>query len=197
MFHRMTRWALSGRLQTRRILACSILLALLACAGLPSVSDASRKFRGKGFVTIVPSNWKVGKSRQGPARLYGAASPTTKTNVAANTMQLGVSVLPVVDMERQLGGKLPSSLQDLLGIVLEQQGQNAQIAAPLRSSTLGGRPAASGAIQYPVDGTRMLQSATISIYRGQVYFVSFNIDVAVQYKGLPTLARVHRHWHWR
>ena len=65
MFHPMMRWALGSRLQRRRILACSILLAVLACAALPGVSDASRKFRGKGFATIVPSNWKIGKGKQG------------------------------------------------------------------------------------------------------------------------------------
>jgi hypothetical protein len=79
----------------------------------------------------------------------------------------------------------------------QQAGQGAQITAPLRSSTLGGRPAASGAMQLPSDGTTMLQSETVSVYRGRVYVVAFTIDLALQYQGLPILARVHRHWRWR
>jgi hypothetical protein len=196
MFHHMMRWALSSSLQKRRILACSILLAVLACAGLPSVSDASRKFRGTGFVTVIPSKWKTGKGKQGTTRVYGAASRATRPNVAANTMQLGISVLPVGDMERQLGRKLPPSLEELLALLMQQQ--NAQITAPLRSTTLGGRPAASGAMQVPADGgTTLLQSQTISVYRGQVYVVAFGVDLALQYQGLPILARIHRHWRWR
>lgn len=197
MLHRMMRWALSNSLQKRRILVCSILLAVLACAGMPSVSDASRKFRGKGFVTIIPSKWKTGKGKQGTTRVYGAASPKTKANVAANTMQLGISMIPVVDMERQLGRKLPASLEELLGLIMQQQGQNAQITAPFRSSTLGGRPAASGAMQVPADGTTLLLSQTISVYRGQLYIVAYTVEVALQYQGLPVLARIHRHWRWR
>jgi hypothetical protein len=199
MFTPMMLWALGSRLQRRTIMACSILLAMLACAALPSVSDASRKFRGKGFATIVPNNWKTGKGKQGTTRVYGAASPKTNPNVAANTMQLGISVIPVVDMERQLGRKLPSTLEALLGLVLQTtQGENVQLTSPIRSSTLGGRPAASGAVQASGgDGTPLLQSETVSLYRGQVYVVVFNLDLGLQYQGLPILARAHRHWHWR
>ena len=195
----MMRWALDNSLQRRRILACSILLAVLACAAFPGVSDASRKFRGQGFATIVPSNWTTGKGKQGASRLYGAASRKTKRGVAANTMQLGVSVIPVVDMERQLGRKLPSTLDELVGIVLQStQAQNLQLTAPVRSSTLGGRPAASGAVQFSApDGTTLLQSDTISVYRGRVYIVAYNVDIALQYEGLAILARAHRHWRWR
>jgi hypothetical protein len=199
MFHPMMLWALGSRLQRRTILACSILLAVLACAALPSVSDASRKFRGKGFATIVPTNWKTGKGKQGTTRVYGAASPGTRPNVAPNAMQLGISVIPVTDMERQLGRKLPSTLEQLLGLVLQStQQQNSQLTAPVRSSTLGGRPAASGAVQSSTpDGVTVLQSETVSVYRGQVYLVAFTLDVNLQYQGLPILARAHRHWRWR
>lgn len=199
MFHRMMRWALSNGLQKRKILACSILLAVLACAALPGVSDASRKFRGKGFATIVPSNWTTGKGKRGTTRVYGAASRQTKRGVGPNTMQLGITVVPVVDMERQLGRKLPPTLDEIVGIVLQStQAQNLQLTAPVRSSTLGGRPAASGAVQFTTpDGTTMLQSDTVSVYRGNVYVVAFNVDLSLQYQGLATLARAHRHWHWR
>jgi hypothetical protein len=195
----MMLWALGSRLQRRGILACSILLAVLACAALPSVSDASRKLSGKGFATIVPSNWKTGKGKQGTTRVYGAASRTTKSGVAQNTMQLGISVIPVVEMERQLGRKLPSSLEDLLQVVLQppQEGQNAQVTAPFRSTTLGGRPAASGALQFSIDGVILLSSGTVSLYRGRIYVVQYNLDTALQYRGLTTLKSIHSHWRWR
>jgi hypothetical protein len=199
MFHPMMPWALGDRLQRRTILACSILLAMLACAALPGVSDASRKFRGKGFTTIVPTDWKTGKGKQGGARVYGAASRSTRPNVPANTMQLGVSVVPVADMERRLGRKLPSSLEQLLGLVMQatQQSSNARVTAPFRASTLGGRSAASGALQFNASGTTMLVSQTVSVYRGRVYVLAFNLDTALEFQGLPILGRAHRHWRWR
>jgi hypothetical protein len=195
----MMLWELGSKLQRRTILACSILLAVLACAALPSVSDASRKFRGKGFATIVPSNWTTGKGKQGAVRVYGAASRKTKRGVGLNTMQLGVSVIPVVDMERQLGRKLPPTLDDLVGLVLQStQAQDVRLTAPVRSTTLGGRPAASGAVQFSsADGTTLLQSSTVSVYRGCVYVVGFNLDVKLQNQGLLIQARAHRHWRWR
>ena len=200
MLHRMMRWALDNSLQKRRILlACTVLLAMLACAALPSASDASRKFRGKGFATIVPSNWTTGKGKQGATRVYGAASRKTKPGVGANTTQLGVTVIPVVDMERQLGRKLPPTLDELVGLLLQStQAQNLQLTAPVRSSTLGGRPAASGAVQFSTpDGTTLLQTDTVSVYRGHVYVVAFNLDLTLEYQGLAILARAHRHWRWR
>jgi hypothetical protein len=179
--------------------ACSILLAVLACAALPSVSEASRKLRGYGFSTIVPSNWKLDKGRNGSTRLYGAASPQTKDNVTTNSMRIGVSVVPVTDFERQLGRRLPSSLEEVLGAVMAppQQAQNVQVTAPLRSTTLGGRPAASGAAQFFFNGATVLQSETVSLYRGQVYILQFYVDMALQYRGITNLKRMHRHWHWR
>ena len=194
----MMPWALGSRLQRRKILACSILLAVLACMVLPGVSDASRKLRGADFVTKVPSTWKTGKGKQGTTRVYGAASPGTKRNVAANSMQLGISVVPVVDMERQLGRKLPPTLEELLALLLQGQAQNAQVTAPLRSSALGGRPAASGALQFSPDGaTTVLLSETVSVYRGRIYVVAYTVDVGLQYKGLAILRSIHRHWRWR
>jgi hypothetical protein len=199
MFHPMMRWVLSSSLKRRRILACSILLAVLACAALPGVSEANRKIRGVGFSTSVPTGWKTGKGKNGNARVYGAASPKTKRNVLANSMQLGISVLPVVDMERRLGRKLPSSLEELLGLVISapQQAQGVQLTAPIRASTLDGRPAASGAVQYSLNGTTVLQSSTVAVRRGRVYVVEFDLDLALQYQGLPILGRIHDHWRWR
>jgi hypothetical protein len=199
MFHTMMSWAVSNRLQRRTILVCSILLAVLACAALPGVSEASRKVRGYGFATIVPSDWHTGKGKQGPTRVYGAASKKTKPGVPANTMQLGISVIPVVDVERQLGRKLPSSLQELLGLMTQppQGAQNVQLTAPFRTSTLGGRPAASGALQFSLGGTTMLQSQTVSMYRGQIYAVTYDLDMSLLYRGLTVLKSVHSHWRWR
>jgi hypothetical protein len=199
MFHPMMSWAVGNRLQRRRILACSILLAVLACAALPGVCEASRKIRGYGFTTVVPSSWHTGKGKQGPTRVYGAASKQTKPGIPANTMQLGISVIPVVDVERQLGRKLPSSLEELLGLMLQppQGAQNVQLTAPGRTSTLGGRPAASGALQFSLGPTTMLQSQTISLYRGQIYAVAYNLDMSLLYRGLSVLKSVHSHWRWR
>jgi hypothetical protein len=200
MFHpMMRRWVLGSSLQKRRMLACSLLLAVLACAALPGVSQASRKIRGYGFTTLVPGNWKTGKGKNGNTRVYGAASPKTKRGQTVNSQQLGISVIPVVDMERQLGQKLPSSLEQLLGALMSppQQAQNVQLTAPIRTSTLGGRPAASGAAQFDFNGATVLQSDTVSVYRGQVYLVEFDLDLSLQYQALPVLGRIHRHWHWR
>jgi hypothetical protein len=199
MFHPMMRWALDNSLQKRRILACSLLLAVLACAALPGVSQASRTFRGVGFSTIVPSAWKIGNGKQGDSRLYGASSRQSKANSRVNSMQLGVSVVPVTDLERQLGRKLPATPAEILGLLLTppQDAQNVTLSAPIRSSTLGGRAAASGAVQFFSGGAQVLQSETVSVYRKRIYLVAYNIDQSLQYKALPILARVHRHWRWR
>jgi hypothetical protein len=199
MFHPMMRWAPASGLQKRRILACSIMLAVLACAALPGVSEASRKIRGVGFSTIVPSNWKVGKGKQGDTRVYGASSPKTKRNVTVNEMQLGISVVRVTDLERQLGRKIPASLEDLLGMVVSapQSAQGVQFTAPIRATTLDGLPAASSASQFFFNGATVLQSDTVSIRKGRVYIIEYQIDVNLTYQGLPILARLRNHWHWR
>lgn len=199
MFHPMMPWALGSRLRRRRILACSILLAVLACAALPGVSEASQKIRGYGFSTVVPSKWHTGKSKQGVTRVYGAAAPGSKPSVPPNTMQLGISVIPVVDFERQLGRKLPTQPQELLGLIMQapQQAQNVQLTAPFRDTSLGGRPAASGAVQFSLGGTSMMLSETVAVHRRQVYVIEYDLDLALQYPGLANLARIHRHWHWR
>jgi hypothetical protein len=199
MFHPMMRWAVGSRLQRRRIVACSILLAVLACAALPGVSQASRKIRGYGFTTIVPTKWNTGKSKNGTTRVYGAAPRGVKANDTVNAMHLGITVVPVKDFERQLGRRLPSSLEQLLGAVFSapQQAQNVSVTAPFRTTTLGGIPAASGAATFFINGATVLQSETVSVRRGQVYIVTFFQDTALQYGALQVLQRIHRHWHWR
>jgi hypothetical protein len=195
----MMPWALGSRLQRRRILACSILLAVFACAALPGVSEASRKFRGHGFSTIVPSGWKLAKGKNGSSGFYSASSPQTKPNSLVNATTLSVDVIPVTDFERQLGRKIPASYEELLGAVMTapQQAQNVQLTATFRTTKLGGRPAASGAAQFFLGGATVLQSETVSVSRGHVYILQFYVDLALQYQGLSTLSRVHRHWHWR
>lgn len=195
----MMPWALGSRLQRRRILACSILLVVLACAALPGVSEASRKFRGYGFSTIVPSGWKVDKGKAGTARFYTAASPQTRPGVTTNSTTLNVNVIPVTDFERQLGRKIPSSYEELLGEIMTapQQAQNVRLTATFRTTRLDGRPAASGAAQFFLGGATVLQSATVSRHRGRVYIIQMYLDTALEYQGLPTLSRVHRRWHWR
>ncbi len=199
MFHPMMWWARGGSLKKRRILACSILLAVLACATVPSASQAaSRKIRGVGFSTLVPGNWKTGKSKTGNSHVYGAASPKSKRSATVNLMQVGISVIPVVDLERQLGRKLPASPEELLGLVMSppQQAQNVQLTAPFRASTLDGRRAASGAVQFNYNGALLLQSNTVAVRRGLVYVIEFDLDMALQFQGLPVLAGIHRHWRW-
>jgi hypothetical protein len=199
MFTPMKRWVVGSSLQTRRVLAGSILLAVLACAALPGVSEASRKFRGYGFATIVPTKWKTGSIKNGATRGYSASSTQTKPNVTVNSMFMTVNVLPVKDFERQTGRKLPSSLQEVLGAVMvpPQQAQNVQLTAPFRSTTLGGQPAASGAAQFGLNNATVLQSVTVALHRGQIYIVQFYVDMALQYQGLANLQRIHRHWRWR
>lgn len=200
MFHPMMPWALGRRPQTRWLLAFSILLAVLACAALPGVSEASRKLRGPDFSTSVPSRWKVDKVvKNGTARIYGASSPTTKRGVTKNGTLLSVNVVPITDFERQLGRRIPGSLVELLGAVMgaPQQAQNPRITASFRGTTLDGRPAASGAAQFDLGGATVLQSTTLSIYRGHVYLVQFYVDLTLQYRGLAVLRSAHRHWNWR
>ena len=199
MFHPMMRWAPSNSLQKRRILACALLLGVFACAALPGVSDASRKFRGVGFSTVIPNSWKIGNGKNGDTRLYGASARRKKSNDLINSMALGVSVVPVTDLERQLGRKLPSSPQEILGLLMSapQNAQSPSVAVPIRSSVLGGRAAASGALEFSAGGTIVLQSETVSVYRNRIYLVAFNIDKRLQYRALPILARAHRHWRWR
>lgn len=199
MFHAMMAWALGSRLHRRTILACSILLVVLACAALPGVSEASRKFRGQGFSTIVPNGWKLDKDKVGTTRVYSASSPQTKPNVTINSMLMSVNVIPVRDYERQLGRKIPSSFEELLGTIMSapQQAQNVQLTASFRATTLGGRPAASGAAEFSLGGTSVLQSETVSVHRGHIYILEFYLDKALQYQGLSILRRVHRHWRWR
>jgi hypothetical protein len=199
MFHPMMSWALGSRLQRRRMLACSILLAVLACAAMPGVSEASRKLRGYGFSTVVPSGWKLDKGKVGTSHVYSASSPQTKRNVTINSTTLSVNVIPVTDFERQLGRKIPSPMEALLGEVMTapQQAQNVQLTATFRATRLGGRPAASGAAQFFLGGATLLQSETVSVSRGQVYILQFYVDLTVQYQGLTTLRGIHRHWHWR
>jgi hypothetical protein len=193
----MMRWAVGSRLQRRRIVACSILLAVLACAALPGVSEASRKIRGYGFTTSVPTKWKTGKGKNGTTRVYGAAPPGTKANDTVNAIHLGITVIPITDFERQLGRKLPA-LEQVLGAVLTppQQAQNVSLVAPIRTTTLGGLPAAGGAAEYFYNGATVLQSETVSVHRGQVYIVAFYQDTALQYGALAILQGIHRHWHW-
>jgi hypothetical protein len=198
MFHAMMRWAVGSRLQRRRILACSILLAVLACAALPGVSQASRKIRGYGFTTIVPSKWKTGKGKNGTTRVYGAAPPGVKSSDVVNAIHLGITVVPIADMERQIGSKLPS-LEQVLGGVMNtpQQAQNVRLVAPIRATTLGGLPAAAGAAEYFFNGATVLQSETVSIHRAQVYIVRYYQDTSLQYAGIKILQGIHRHWRWR
>jgi hypothetical protein len=178
--------------------ACSILLAVLACAALPGVSEASRKIRGYGFTTIVPTKWKTGKSKNGSTRVYGAAPPGVKPNDTVNAIHLGITVVPIADFERQLGRKLPSLEQVLAAVMTPpQQAQNVSLVAPFRTTTLGGLPAAAGAAEFFVSGATVLQSETVSVHRGQVYIVTFYQDTALQYQALQILQRIHRHWHWR
>lgn len=181
-------------------MACSILLAVLACAALPGVSDAaSRKMRGYGFTTIIPSKWKSGKSKNGTTRVYGAAPPGTKLSDTVNAVHLGITVVPVTDFERQLGRKLPSSLEQVLGFVMTapQQAQSVSLVAPFRTTTLDGLPAASGAAQFFINGATVLQSETVAVHRRQVYIIQDDEDTALQFLALPVLQRIHRHWHWR
>jgi hypothetical protein len=178
--------------------ACSILLAVLACAALPGVSEASRKIRGYGFTTIVPSKWQTGKSKNGTTRAYGAAPNGTKPNDTVNAIHLGIVVVPVTDMERQIGRKLPGLEQVLVAVMTPpKQAQNVSLVAPARTSRLGGLPSAAGAVEYFLSGATVLQSETVAIHRGQVYIVTYYQDTALQYEGLSILQRIHRHWRWR
>jgi hypothetical protein len=198
MFHPMMRWAVGSRLQRRRIVVCSILLAVLACAALPGVSDASRKIRGYGFTTIVPPKWQTGHGKNGTARVYGAAPRGVKPNDVVNAIHLGITVVPIADMERQIGRKLPS-LDQLLGGLMSppQQAQNVSFVAPVRVTTLDGLPAASGAVEYFFNGATVLQSQTVATHRGQVYIIRYYQDTSLQYAGIKILQSIHRHWHWR
>ena len=190
MFHPMMSWALGRRPQRRRILACSLLLAVLACAAVPGASEASRKFRGQGFSTRVPTSWKIDKpGRAGATRIYNASSRQTKRNTTVNSTLMTVNVVPVADLERQLAGSFLAPTRSCwsrhgpAAAGAERAGHGV-----VRGTILGGRPAASGAANFFLGGATVLQSDTISIYRGRVYILQFYVDQNVQYQGLTTCA---------
>jgi hypothetical protein len=199
MFPPMMRRVRLNTIERRRILACSILLAVIAVGALPSVSQASRKLRGVGFSTIVPSKWKVDKGKGRDPRVYRASSPGARPNVAVNSAVLGVIVTTETTLERQAGRKLPSSPEELLGLVAGAPGdaQNLQVVAPTRGALLDGAPAASIAVSYTRAGASVLQTDTVSVYRGRVYVVELATDISIQIDALHVLAQARSRWRWR
>ena len=199
MFRAMTRRVRLNTIERRRILACSILLAVIAFGALPSVSQAAnRKLRGPGFSTIVPSKWKIQRQKGAGTRVYHAVAPTNKPNVAVNSMTLDVIVASVKSLERQLGHKLPASPEELVGqMVGGPQGTQAQVLVPTRSTRLDGAPAASVVLQYIYNNAMIVQSDTLCVRHGRVYVIELHIDTVMQFQGLPVLAQARSHWHWR
>jgi hypothetical protein len=200
MFRLMMRRVRLNTIDRRRILACSILLAVLAFGALPSVSQAAnRKLRGPGFSTIVPSNWKVTTSRKGGAHTYRMVPPHTKKGVTVNSMAIGVTVIPGKDVERQAGHKISDSMEELWGLMVTAPAgaQGLQIIAPVRTTTVDGTPGASGAASYFFNDASVLQSDTVTYRNGRVYVIEFATDINIQYKGLPVLGRLRDHWRWR
>jgi hypothetical protein len=195
----MMRLVPGNTLQKRKLLACSILLAVLACAALPGTSQAkSHRLRGVGFSTIVPRDWKRGRQDNGAARSYFAAWAKNKPNTAVNSMVLDVTVISVKAAERQLGRKLPSSLEDIASQTLGgPQGTQAQVVVPARPTRLRGTPAASIVFQYIYNNAMLLQSDTVCIRHGRLYILELKIDTVKQWVGLPVLEKARNHWRWR
>jgi hypothetical protein len=198
MFRFMMRWAPRNTIQRRRILACSMLLAVIAFGALPSASQAARKLHGAGFTTVVPKSWKVTKSRNGGSRNYRIVPPHTKKGVTVNSMAIGVTVVPGKDLERQSGRKIPESMEVLWGLTVTAPpgAQQPQIIAPVRTTTVDGTPGASGAASYFLNNANVLQSDTVTYHHGRVYIIELAADINLQYKGLPVLGRLRDHWRW-
>jgi hypothetical protein len=199
MFRPMMRRVRLNTIERRRILACSILLAMIAFGALPSVSQASHKLRGVGFSTVVPSKWKVTKGRNGGVHTYRMVPPHTKQGVTANSMAIGINVAPAVDLERKAGRKIPSSMLELWGLMVTAPSgaQGAQIIAPVRTTTVDGAPAASGAATYALGGATVLQSDTVTVHHGRVYLIELVTDISIQFEGLSPLGRLRDRWRWR
>jgi hypothetical protein len=199
MFRLMMRRVRLNTIDRRRILVCSILLAVLAFGALPSVSQAAnRKLRGPGFSTIVPRKWKIKHQKGAGTRVYHAAAPTNKPNVSVNSMALDVIVASAKTLERQLGRKLPASPVELIGqVVGGPQGTQAQVLVPARATRLDGAPAASVVLQYIYNNAMIIQSDTLCVRHGRIYVVQLEIDTVMQFQGLPVLERARSHWRWR
>jgi hypothetical protein len=199
MFRPMMRRVRLDTIERRRILACSILLAVIAIGALPGVSQASHKLRGVGFSTIVPSKWKVTKGKTRDPRVYRASSPGARPNVTVNSAVLGVIVTTAKTLERRAGRKLPSSPEELLGLVAGAPGdvQGLQIVAPTRGALLDGVPAASIAVSYTRGGAAILQTDTVAVYHGRVYVVELATDISIQVNALHVLAQARSRWRWR
>jgi len=201
MFRRMMRRVLwNNAIERRRVLACSLLLAVLACAALPGASQAaaSLRLRGAGFSTIVPRDWKLGRQTNGDTRSYLAAWAKNKPNTSVNSMVLTVTVIPVKSAERQIGRKLPSSLVDAVSQVLGgPQGTQTQVLVPARPTRLRGMPAASIVFQYIYNNAQLIQSDTLCIRHGRIYIIELVIDTVKQFQGLPVLEKARAHWRWR
>jgi hypothetical protein len=200
MFRFMMRWApRTNTIARRRLLACSLLLAVLACAALPGVSEsaATRKLRGPGFSTLVPKSWKVTRQKSGDTRTYQAAAPPNRPNVSVNSMSLGVVVTSVKSFERQLGHKLPRAPEDFIGqVVGGPQGTQAQTLVPPRATKLDGARAASVVLQYIYNNAMILQSDTLCVRHGRIYVIELDIDTVKQFDGLPVLEKARAHWRW-
>ena len=186
-------------LSRRRLLACSILLAVLACAALPGASQASTKLRGPGYSTIVPNGWKVAKTSANGWRYLRAFAPRTGRNGTSRLLTVGISVISSKALAKQARLKqLPSSPESLLALVANSpnQAQNVQIVAPIRPALLRGIPAAASAAQYVLGNSSVLQSNTACERNGRVYSLELEVDMSIQYAGTKVLGRARDHWRW-
>ncbi|MCW2993421.1 MAG: hypothetical protein JWQ18_916 [Conexibacter sp.] len=183
-------------LQRRRILASSLLLAVLVCAALPSVSQASRKIRGPGYSTILPDHWRVQKSRnQSWYELRGYAPKTT-----VKLMTLAVSVISEKALAKRARVKaLPSSPERLLQIVATapQGAAQVQTRIPPRGTSLDGEPGASMVSEYILNAQAdVIQTNLVARHHGRVYSIEMEVDTLLQDGGTAYLQQLVRHWHW-
>jgi hypothetical protein len=197
MFHPMMR---RGTLQRRKILAFSMLLAILACASLPSISQASKKVRGPGYSTSVPNRWKIVKSTGNGWRYVRGFAPRTGKNGTSTLLTVGVSVTSAKNLAKQARVKtLPSSPEAILPLVANslEGAQNAEITAPIRPTDLRGTPAAASAAQYGLGNIQVLQSNVAAVRHGRVYSIEMEVDLRLQYAGTKLLRSLLSHWRWR
>jgi hypothetical protein len=199
MFTPMMRRAPLNTLQRRRILACSLLLAVCVCASLPGVSQASRKIRGPGYSTVLPNGWKVAKSRAGAWYYLRAFAPQKGQAGTSQLLTVGISVISTKGLAKQARVKrLPSSPQDLLPLVANSLNgaQNVQVVAPIRSTALRAAPAAASAVTYALGNTSVLQSNVVSPHGRRVFSVELEVDQSIQYAGTKVLSSLLKHWRW-
>jgi len=197
MFHpMMMRRVRISSLRRRRILASALLLAALACAALPGVSQASKRISGPGYSTILPNGWRVSTSRSAGLHQLRAYAPRTTVKL----LTIGVTVISARTLARQAGVKrLPSSPERLLQLVAKTPSgaAGAQVRTTPRPVRLARASGAWEVLEYILNSQfDVVQTNIVTRRHGRVYWVEMEVDKLVQADGTAAMDPLRSHWRW-